>query len=308
MTPTRRTILASMVLAAPAIRARARGGSVVIVGAGAAGLAAASTLRAAGQSFTLVEARDRIGGRAFTDRTLGPDCPFDAGAEYIHWAERNPWAPIARASAAPIAREERVGAPTRHRRQGRQRGRDGGRRAGFSGLDALLVPKGGDTSLADARPSRRPGRGPGCGGPEPAVARRGSRAGARRSITIASGPAPILGRRLRRSGGAAFRGSAGEPRLSGAGDRLVGRQVRVETRRGPLAAAAVIVTVPVGVLRAGTLTFTPALPDPTRTALDGLRMGAYTKSACASIPRGSTRRRWATRSRWPPAARRSTSR
>ena len=84
MSPTRRTILASAVLAAPALRAAARGGAVVVIGAGAAGLAAASALRAAGQDFLLIEARDRIGGRAFTDRSLGPDCRFDAGAEYIH--------------------------------------------------------------------------------------------------------------------------------------------------------------------------------------------------------------------------------
>lgn len=74
----------------PALRGRASGGPVVVVGAGAAGLAAAALLRAAGQSFILVEARERIGGRAFTDRALGAACRFDAGAEYIHWAERNP--------------------------------------------------------------------------------------------------------------------------------------------------------------------------------------------------------------------------
>ncbi|MEG9525198.1 MAG: FAD-dependent oxidoreductase [Hyphomicrobiales bacterium] len=105
-TPTRRAIIASTLLAAPALRAAARGGTVVIVGAGSAGLAAAAALRAAGQSFTLVEARDRIGGRAYTDRALGVDCPFDAGAEYIHWAEHNPWAPIARAAKARFARED----------------------------------------------------------------------------------------------------------------------------------------------------------------------------------------------------------
>src|SRR3954468_12213553 len=96
--PTRRAIIATALLGPPTLRAAARGGTVVIVGAGAAGLTAAAAVRTAGQSFTLVEARDRIGGRAFTDRALGADCPFDAGAEYIHWAEHNPWAPIARAA------------------------------------------------------------------------------------------------------------------------------------------------------------------------------------------------------------------
>ena len=67
---------------------------ILIVGAGAAGLAAARECQRLGKSFILVEARDRTGGRVFTDTTLGES--FDAGARYIHWAERNPWADVAR--------------------------------------------------------------------------------------------------------------------------------------------------------------------------------------------------------------------
>lgn len=54
---------------------------VVIVGAGAAGIAAAHALQSAGVSYALVEASDRIGGRAWTDTTTF-DAPFDIGA---HW-------------------------------------------------------------------------------------------------------------------------------------------------------------------------------------------------------------------------------
>jgi len=67
---------------------------VVIVGAGAAGIEAAHTLRTAGRKAVIVEARGRIGGRAFTDASLGP--AYDAGAMFIHWAESNPWVQIAR--------------------------------------------------------------------------------------------------------------------------------------------------------------------------------------------------------------------
>lgn len=70
---------------------------VVVVGAGAAGIAAAQALRLAGRRAVVLEARGRIGGRAFTDASLGP--AYDAGAMFIHWAERNPWVQIDRRGA-----------------------------------------------------------------------------------------------------------------------------------------------------------------------------------------------------------------
>lgn len=58
--------------------------SVLIVGAGIAGLAAASKLAAAGLSITLLEARDRIGGRVFTTHDPASGAPIELGAEFIH--------------------------------------------------------------------------------------------------------------------------------------------------------------------------------------------------------------------------------
>ncbi|TIV71286.1 MAG: FAD-dependent oxidoreductase [Mesorhizobium sp.] len=70
---------------------------VVIIGAGSAGLSAAKTLRAAGLSFTLLEAMSRIGGRAWTsDRHFG--VPFDIGCAWLHAADRNPYFPEAQAA------------------------------------------------------------------------------------------------------------------------------------------------------------------------------------------------------------------
>ncbi|WP_292303959.1 FAD-dependent oxidoreductase, partial [Mesorhizobium sp.] len=70
---------------------------VVIIGAGSAGLSAAKTLRAAGLSFTLLEAMSRIGGRAWTsDRHFG--VPFDIGCAWLHAADRNPYFAEARAA------------------------------------------------------------------------------------------------------------------------------------------------------------------------------------------------------------------
>jgi monoamine oxidase len=63
---------------------------VVIVGAGSAGLAAAKELQRAGRTFHLIEAMDRIGGRAWTsDQPFG--IPFDIGCAWIHAADRNPY-------------------------------------------------------------------------------------------------------------------------------------------------------------------------------------------------------------------------
>jgi monoamine oxidase len=57
---------------------------VLVVGAGAAGLAAAAELTRAGRSVLVVEARDRIGGRCHTRRLPGIPVPVELGAEFIH--------------------------------------------------------------------------------------------------------------------------------------------------------------------------------------------------------------------------------
>ena len=67
---------------------------VVIVGAGAAGLAAAKSARTHGLSCVVLEASHRIGGRALTeDFVLGQ--PFDLGCHWMHSASINPFVGIA---------------------------------------------------------------------------------------------------------------------------------------------------------------------------------------------------------------------
>ena len=63
-------------------------GEIVVVGAGAAGLAAADALVRAGRSVLVLEARDRVGGRCFTRRMAGLDVPVEMGAEFIHGEAR----------------------------------------------------------------------------------------------------------------------------------------------------------------------------------------------------------------------------
>ena len=91
---SRRSFLAASgaLAARPALGAGTAGSSatdVVVVGSGAAGIAATRRIAAAGRKFVLIEAADRIGGRCVTDtRTF--DVPYDLGAHWIHAPDLNP--------------------------------------------------------------------------------------------------------------------------------------------------------------------------------------------------------------------------
>ena len=69
------------VFAAP-LRAATAAPDVLVIGAGGAGLTAAKELAAQGIAVLVLEARDRIGGRAFTESSLGTD--WDRGCSWLH--------------------------------------------------------------------------------------------------------------------------------------------------------------------------------------------------------------------------------
>jgi monoamine oxidase len=75
---------------------------VVIVGAGAAGIAAARRLAMSGLSTTVLEATGRIGGRAWTCDVAG--LHLDLGCGWLHSADRNPWTGIAEAAGFAVDR------------------------------------------------------------------------------------------------------------------------------------------------------------------------------------------------------------
>ena len=66
----------------------------IIVGAGAAGIAAARRLSAAGRSFIMIEAANRIGGRCIAE-TTSFGVAFDRGAHFIYNPDSNPLARLA---------------------------------------------------------------------------------------------------------------------------------------------------------------------------------------------------------------------
>ncbi|MFL6790001.1 MAG: flavin monoamine oxidase family protein [Bradyrhizobium sp.] len=121
MTMTRRDLLsASAALAVtPVLGGRVfaaplpREADIVVVGAGAAGIAAARRVMAANRKVIVVEAASQIGGRCQTDNSTF-EVPFDRGARWMHNPETNPMIKLARAAGldvmpAPSGQKIRIG-------------------------------------------------------------------------------------------------------------------------------------------------------------------------------------------------------
>ncbi|MFO1036284.1 MAG: NAD(P)/FAD-dependent oxidoreductase [Geminicoccaceae bacterium] len=242
---------------------------VVIVGAGAAGLGAAQALRAAGWSPLLLEARDRIGGRAHTV-PLGT-AAFDRGASFIHAVEHgNPWADLALAAGA-VPRPD----PRRRRLRG---GQERSFAAALASLDARLAGAAEGASVAQALLGEssedallRRFAGDWLSGVDPA------RVDAADLASTFGGEDWLLPFGY---GALVAAEGAGLDIRTGCTVRAVadeGHRVTVVTGDGPVHAEGVIVTVPVGVLAGGTIRFDPPLSDALRSALTGLPTGRLVK-------------------------------
>lgn len=110
---------------------------VVVIGAGAAGLAAARALSHAGLSVAILEARDRIGGRIFTVRPDTHALPVELGAEFVHG---RPPEVLTIAQAAGLAIYERGGVwwNASGGKLRRADDEDDGDEDGDGGMDAIL--------------------------------------------------------------------------------------------------------------------------------------------------------------------------
>jgi monoamine oxidase len=253
---------------------------IAIVGAGAAGIAAARRVQAAGRRCVVLEASDRIGGRCFTDMaSFG--VPIDRGAHWVHMPDINPVAKLATQTGldmypAPPGQRVRIG--RRYAREGEMEDYLGGivrastaiadasRKADLSCAQAL--PK----DLGPWRPTIEFVLGPfGCGKDLAEVSAVDFARSAERDVDVLcrQGFGALLAKLADRI---PVELSNPVTRISWAA-RAGG--VEVETTRGQFEARAAIVTVSTNVLAAGKIKFTPDLPKRQLDAAARLKLGSY---------------------------------
>ncbi len=281
----------------------APGPDVVVVGAGVAGLSAARLLQDAGRRVVVLEARDRLGGRVHTERVGGR--VTDLGASWIHGVDGSAVAEAARAFGLPTV-EFTVGGYQVDSRPIAYHAPDGSRMtdaeaARFASdvhaVDQTLVGVIGDSGPTESYRDVV----------ERAVAEQGWDADRAERVR------EHLEHRSEEQYGVAADELAAHgldddtiegdevvfphgydelpARLAEGLDVRLGHAVTAVSRGAdgvvvttaddasavPFVAGAAVVTVPVGVLQAGTITFDPALPDRHREALGRLRMNAFEK-------------------------------
>ena len=270
---------------------------VLVLGAGAAGLACAAALRRAGRRALVLEARDRIGGRVWTDRAFAPH-PVEFGAEFVHGERADTWPMIAAAGLATLEWPKRD--------ESLVHAEPGGPLGGWVGMARLRAA---DPAFDRTRAMAL--------GDVPATANESfaayverigfderQRRFVRRSFANACGEAPehvsaseiLAGLADDRDGERDFRVVGGYDRLLEAAaeglDVRLGTPVRrvvwgaeggspgvrVEFADGSAVSARLaVVTLPVGVLQSGEVAFEPGLERRTVEALGGLAMGPVIK-------------------------------
>jgi monoamine oxidase len=251
---------------------------VAVIGAGAAGIGAARRLREAGTvSLVVLEARGRVGGRV---HTIAPaEFPLDRGAEWLHSADRNPLSPIAQSLGFSVHRRPPEWT-TRLRRSGETieaeeewialraaqrvaRGR-AATEAEDRSLAVILQPGGRWNELLEATSSWANGA-------------ELDQVSVKDYVRYEDSETNW---RLGEGYGSLFKALAeGLPVVCEAAVSRVnhrGRAIRLETARGTVTSAQVIVTVPTSIIAQEIIRFDPPLPEKLAAAA-GLPLGVDDK-------------------------------
>ncbi|HTU13578.1 MAG TPA: FAD-dependent oxidoreductase [Solirubrobacterales bacterium] len=260
------------------------GSKVVVIGAGAAGLACSRDLIDAGFEITVLEGRDRLGGRVRTEWLDGT--PVEMGAAWIHGVAGNPLAELARNQGVEtIPFEYEFGFPV----FGQEREAIEGVRQLRRGLASFDWGRRNPatTTVADLLPRRRS-----IGLQWACVSEIAQEYGVdpERLAFLATDEGDYL-----RGGDALIKGSYSDLVIEGAGEIPVrtestvssisygdGSDVVTELAGGEtFTSDAVVVTVPIGVLKAGSIAFDPPLPSPNQAGIDALGAGLLDKLCLA---------------------------
>ncbi|MDA9430328.1 flavin monoamine oxidase family protein [Bradyrhizobium sp. CCBAU 51627] len=285
MTITRRSFLSASaaLAAAPVLRATAaplpREADIVVIGAGAAGIAAARRIMAANRRVIVLEATSQVGGRCITD-TSTFDVPFDRGARWMHNPDINPMIRLARGagldvSPAPSGQKIRVG--RRNARAGEteeflaalvraNRAIDEAARGKLDTSCASVLPK----DLGDWAGAAEFVLGASFAGKDLKELSAIDKARAQdRNAPIACRQG--LGTLIARLGEQA------PVALATPASRILwsNRDVSVETQAGKIVARAAIITVSTNVLLSGAIKFAPDIPKRTWDAASKLTLGSY---------------------------------
>ncbi|SMF10062.1 monoamine oxidase [Tistlia consotensis] len=251
---------------------------VAIVGAGAAGLGAAGRLAEAGRSVVVLEARDRVGGRAHVVQTA-EGWPIDKGCHWLHSASKNPFVALAERRGFAVDRCEQLWARDWTRKvlgeaayeleatwEELFEAAEAAERSGRDASLSALLPDG-----ARFKPHVAAAIGWIWGGALDAVSATDH---VRSLETMENWRLP--------AGYGSFVADLATDlpvELGRAVERLerLPSGVRLSGAWGSLEAAAAIVAVPLSILQQGRIAFAPGLPAAQAAALEGLRLGSDNK-------------------------------
>jgi monoamine oxidase len=267
----------------------------IIIGAGAAGLAAAVALREAGRDIIVLEARERAGGRCWSVRHDAAPLPLELGAEFVH-GDATETQRLARRAGIPICdvegaqRRARAGRFTKQddffERVGRVMSRLPGAGEDDTSFGTFLGARpGGRAAAYDRTLARAFVQGFHAADLDRISARALARAGnpatdetaARHARTI-GGYDTVLAPMLQQVSDVV--------RFGHRVRRITWRRgyVQIDSDRGLVEARAVICTLPLGVLQAGDVVIDP-LPDSMQRAMAGLAMGSVARVTMLFEPR-----------------------